>query len=96
MGHTCLGNTNKMKPSIDSDYIIHASGSTKDADVILLIIDATSKYVQNSLNFLWKLQKQSERTIAVVINKTDIAKKENILQIASQVSQYKYVQEVFS
>ena len=85
----------KSRTPLEQAILSNFRHSYKDADVILLIIDATSKYVQNSLNFLWKLQKQSERTIAVVINKTDIAKKENILQIASQVSQYKYVQEVF-
>lgn len=68
--------------------------SYKDADVILLVIDATARYIQSSLNFLWKLQKQAGRTVAVVINKTDIAKKETLLQIASQVSKYG-VREVF-
>ncbi len=69
LGHTCLGNTNKMKPSIDSDYIIHASGSTKDADVIL--IDSTFCLFTDLGDTIGKLSKENASTPIVMIDESD-------------------------
>ena len=58
-----------MKPSIDSDYIIHASGSTKDADVIL--IDSTFCLFTDLGDTIGKLSKENASTPIVMIDESD-------------------------
>ena len=83
------------KPRSPLEKVIASNFKTsyKGCDIILLIIDATSKNNALSLGLLERLK--DEAIVSVVINKVDIAKKENILNIASQVSTYDFVKNVF-
>ncbi|MBQ2177291.1 MAG: GTPase Era [Alphaproteobacteria bacterium] len=84
----CKPNTS-LEKAIEHNF----KNSYQDADIILLVIDATSKSIEPSLKFLSKVPK--ETTISVVINKVDIAKKENILKIAKRISEYDFVAKTF-
>ena len=84
----CLPTTS-LEKAIEHNF----KNSYQDADITLLVIDATTKHIAPSLKFLSKFSKQS--TISVVINKVDIAKKEHILQIAKRISEYDFVTKTF-
>lgn len=81
--------TTSLEKAIERNF----KNSYQDADIILLVIDATSKNITPSLNFLSTCPKTT--TISVVINKIDIAKKENIVRIAQRISEYSFVTETF-
>ncbi|MBR1480135.1 MAG: GTPase Era [Alphaproteobacteria bacterium] len=69
-------------------------GAYKDADMILLLIDASSKGVRRSLDFLEKM-KLTKIPFCVAINKVDIAKREDILKVAQALSAYDFIKRVF-
>ncbi len=68
--------------------------SYKDSDLILLVIDVSSKSTISSLNFIEKL-KLTRIPFIVVINKVDIAKRENILKLADEISKYDFIKKIF-
>ena len=78
---------------LEKVIVSNFKNSYRDCDIVLLVIDANSKFVTPSIKLLERLVDGS--VIAVVINKVDIAKKESILKIASQLSKYDFVKEVF-
>ena len=84
----CKPNTS-LEKAIEHNF----KNSYQDADMILLVIDATSKNIEPSLKFLSKFSK--ERMVSVVINKIDIAKKEDILKVAKKISEYDCVAKTF-
>lgn len=84
----CRSNTS-LEKVIECNF----KNSYQDADIILLIIDATAQKTEQSFRFLSKLSRDSK--IAIVINKVDIAKKENILKIAERISEYDYITKTF-
>ena len=84
----CKPNTS-LEKAIEHNF----KNSYQDADIILLVIDATSKNIEPSLKFLSKFAK--EGMVSVVINKVDIAKKESILEIAKKISEYDWVAKTF-
>lgn len=102
-GITEIGNTQLVftdtpgfcKPNTSLEKVIECNfkNSYQDSDIILLVIDATSKNIEPSIKFLSKLS--NETKIAVVINKVDIAKKENILKIAQRISEHNFVSKTF-
>ena len=67
----CKPNTS-LEKAIERNF----KNSYQDADIVLLVIDATSQNIEPSLKFLSKFPEKT--TISVVINKVDVAKKENI------------------
>ncbi len=102
-GTTEVGNTQLIfidtpgfcNPNTPLEKVIVSNfkNSYRDCDIVLLIIDATSKNVTPSIKLLERLSNGA--VIAVVINKVDIAEKKSILEIASQLSRYNFVKEVF-
>ena len=68
--------------------------SYKDADVVLLVIDATARSHAGSIAFVEKF-KDSKKLVAVAINKTDIATKESLLLIANELLDFEFVEKVF-
>ena len=73
---------------------LNFKNSYKDSDIILLIIDATSKNIIPSIKFVKKAEKL-DIPFSVVINKVDVAHKENILKIAKELSQFDHIREIF-
>ncbi|MDR2598291.1 MAG: GTPase Era [Holosporales bacterium] len=68
--------------------------SSRDSDLILLLIDSTVTNLEPSVGFLEKMEK-ARRRVVVAINKVDIAKKENILKIASLLSKFACIDKIF-
>ncbi|MDR0695898.1 MAG: GTPase Era [Holosporales bacterium] len=68
--------------------------SLNGVDLALVLIDASAKYDESSLSILQLLQQKKINTV-VVINKVDIAKKENILRVASALAGHTFLKKVF-
>ncbi|MDR1365233.1 MAG: GTPase Era, partial [Holosporales bacterium] len=68
--------------------------SYKDADLVLLVIDATVRSHRKSVRFIEHAE-TANAPVVVVINKIDAVKKESLLKIADIISQYKHIQNVF-
>ncbi|GHT88383.1 GTPase Era [Alphaproteobacteria bacterium] len=69
--------------------------SYNDADVVLMIIDASARNYSASIDFIQKFRKNPKQIFAVAINKVDIANKENLLKIADILSKYSDIKEIF-
>lgn len=84
------------KPNTPLEKIIELNfkNSYKDSDIILLVIDASSKHNQPSLEFMEKL-KLTKIPFSVVINKVDIARREDILKLASKINAHGFIKKVF-
>ena len=83
------------KPKTPLEKVISANfkNSYKDCDIVLLLIDSTLKDISPDVKILERLS--NDATVAVVLNKVDIAKKENIARIASNLSKYEFVKHFF-
>jgi GTP-binding protein Era len=68
--------------------------SCRDPEMILLVIDATSKNHNQSMKFVERTQK-AKVPFVVVINKVDVAKREDVLKIASMLSSHDGIMKVF-
>lgn len=81
----------KPKSKFNESMISTAYNSINDADVILLVVDAAyEKISEENLKILEKLKVKNYKVI-LVINKTDIAKKEKILKIIKMYNdEYKF------
>ena len=84
----------KANTSLEKALISNFRYAYKDADIILLVIDATDKNHNSSISFIEKI-KDRNSVFAVVINKTDKAPKENIVKIAEELSKYDFIKEIF-
>ncbi|MDR1488456.1 MAG: GTPase Era [Holosporales bacterium] len=66
-----------------------------DSDIILVVLDACKKNLSFSFNFIQKLEHYSRQKIAVLINKVDKARRENILKIAQKLSEFEFIDHIF-
>lgn len=84
------------KSSSPLEKVIYSNfkNSYKDSDLIILVIDSTSKNIENSIKFVERLE-VSRIPLVVIINKVDIAKKESILKIAETLSCYDFIKQIF-
>lgn len=85
---------NKANSPLEKVISSNFKKAYKDSDLIALVIDSTAKSIETSLRFIKKLE-TSKNSLIVVINKVDIAKKENILKIAKTLSHYDFIKRVF-
>jgi GTP-binding protein Era len=84
----------KSNSSLEKVILTNFKKSYKDSDLILLLIDATSKNLVPTFKFIEK-SRGLKNMFAVAINKVDFAKKESILKIADQLLAYDFVKKVF-
>jgi GTP-binding protein Era len=84
------------KPNSSLEKVIFSNfkRAYRDADLILLLIDSTSKDLSSTINFIEK-NEGLKNTFAVAINKVDIASKENILKLAERLSKYSFIKKIF-
>ncbi|MDR1476389.1 MAG: GTPase Era [Holosporales bacterium] len=68
--------------------------SFKGSDLILFLIDVTSRNLNLTFDFLKRIGKL-QCGVAVAINKVDIAKKENLLKIATLLKECIFIDKVF-
>ncbi|MDR0744644.1 MAG: GTPase Era [Holosporales bacterium] len=85
----------KTRTPLERAIVSNFRHSYKDADLLLIIIDATSRNYSSSINFIEKIKNHQNQIKAVVINKVDIAKKENIIKLAKILSAYNDIREIF-
>lgn len=84
------------KPNTSLEKVIGSNfkNSYKDSDLILLVIDASSKEAVESFDFIKRVSSFGI-PVAVVINKVDISKKSDILKIADEISHHDFIKRVF-
>ncbi len=86
----------KAKTNLEKALISNFKHAYKDADIILIMIDACQeKNLQYTYSFIEKLENRENQKIAVVINKVDIAHKKNILKIAEKLSHHTFIEHIF-
>ncbi len=71
----------KPKTKLSNIMIQTAFSSTKDVDLILFIIEATSKGIGRGDNLILEKIKESNKKTILIINKIDLVKKEELLNL---------------
>lgn len=72
----------KSRNQLDKAMMKSVRGAISYVDIILFIIDGTRKLDLSEIEYIKKL---SEKPIIVGVSKTDIAKKENVIQILTRL-----------
>lgn len=85
----CRANT-----SLEKALISNFRYAYKDADIILLMIDPTSKNHKSSFDFIEKI-KNKDNILIVAINKIDAVKKESLLKLTESLSHYDNIKKIF-
>ena len=80
---------------LEKSLIANFKNSYKDADVVLVIFDASKKKCDYTLNFVSKITKEEWQKIIVVFNKVDKVQKEKLLDFADKFGQCKKIDEIF-
>jgi len=84
----------KPKRRLDRAMVDTAWGGARDADVIALLIDARKGIDEEVESILKRLSGQSAPKV-LILNKTDIAKREKLLQLAQKANEYVRFEETF-
>ena len=71
---------------LDRAMVAAAWAGAEDADLVLLVIDAAAKLGQRAETILEGI-KDSPQPLMIVLNKVDIARKEDLLTLATQLSE---------
>lgn len=79
---------------LEKTIVKHAWSGAHEADVILLLIDATRGVTENDEMIIRNLAKE-EVPVYVAINKVDAVKKEKLFGIAEKLASYNYLREIF-
>ena len=74
----------KPKSKLSQTMVDTAFSSLKDVDVILFMIEATSKDVGKGDTYILEKLKQEHKKVILIINKIDLIKKEELLSLISQ------------
>lgn len=86
----------KAKTSLGKALISNFKHAYKDADIILVMVDACSeKKLEYTYSFIAKLSNRYSQKIVAAINKVDTANKQSILRIADKLSEYKFIEHIF-
>lgn len=84
----------KPKRRLDRAMVDTAWGGARDADLIALLIDARKGIDEEVENILKRLNGQTAPKV-LILNKTDIAKREKLLQIAQKANEFIEFEETF-
>jgi GTP-binding protein Era len=79
---------------LDRAMVAAAWAGAEDADLVLLVIDAAAKLGDRVETMLAGLETRSQ-PLMIVLNKVDIARKEDLLKLASQLCERLLPQELF-
>jgi GTP-binding protein Era len=71
---------------LDRAMVAAAWAGAEDADLVLLVIDAAAKLGQRAETILEGIR-DSSQPLMIVLNKVDIARKEDLLRLAAQLSE---------
>lgn len=84
----------KPKRRLDRAMVDTAWGGARDADVIALLIDARKGIDEEVENILKRLKGQSAPKV-LILNKTDVAKREKLLDVARKANEHIEFEETF-
>lgn len=86
----------KAKTSLEKALISNFKHAYKDADIILVMIDASrERHLAYTYSFVEKLENRIHQKVVIAINKVDLANKESILKIANNLSKYTFIEHIF-
>ena len=81
----------KPKNKLSETMVETAFSSLQDVDVILFMIEATSKGIGKGDTFILDKLKEKHKTVILLINKIDLVEKEKLLDLITQYSkEYEY------
>lgn len=84
------------KKRLDRAMVSVAWDAGKDADVVLLLIDASESDQKRSHYILKQLaENKSNRRVLLIINKIDLISKEKLLHLATDFGKYEHVDRIF-
>lgn len=84
------------KKRLDRAMVSAAWDAGKEADVVLLLVDASESSQKRSHHILSEFAATaSNKRVFLVINKIDLIPKEKLLQIATDFGKYEYVEQIF-
>ncbi len=75
----------KPKRRLDRSMVFSAWGSVKDADIIVLLVDAKRGY-DNETKDIVKNLANIKQTVVLVLNKIDLVKKEDLLHLTKELN----------
>ncbi|MHA7773435.1 GTPase Era [Roseibium sp. M-1] len=84
----------KPKRRLDRAMVDTAWGGARDADLIALLVDARKGLTEEVENILKRLSGQKAPKV-LILNKTDVAKREKLLQLAQKINEFARFEETF-
>jgi GTP-binding protein Era len=84
----------KPKRRLDRAMVDTAWGGARDADLIALLVDARKGLTEEVENILKRLSSQQAPKV-LILNKTDVAKREKLLQLAQKINEFVRFEETF-
>jgi len=84
----------KPKRRLDRAMVDTAWGGARDADLIALLVDARKGLTEEVENILKRLSGQQAPKV-LILNKTDVAKREKLLQLAQKINEFARFEETF-
>lgn len=84
----------KPKKKLEKSIVKQAWTGTHNADIILMLIDSTKGITENDKMIIKELAKE-EVPCYVALNKVDIIKKDKLLAIAQELSEFNLFKEIF-
>ena len=84
----------KPKRRLDRAMVDTAWGGARDADLIALLVDARKGLTEEVENILKRLSSQQAPKV-LILNKTDVAKREKLLQLAQKINEIVPFEETF-
>lgn len=83
------------KTALEKALVSNFKYAYRDADIILILIDGTSRHLANTFAFIEKIKDRKNQKVVVAINKVDKARKESLLEIADKLSAYDFIEQIF-
>jgi GTP-binding protein Era len=84
----------KPKRRLDRAMVASAWTGVGDADIVTLVVDAKRGFDEETKAIIEKLKENKTKAI-LVLNKTDIVKKENLLELTLQLNNAYHFEETF-
>lgn len=84
------------KKRLDRAMVAAAWDAGKEADIVMLLIDASDKKQKHALDILNQMEKtHSKQRLYLIINKVDLVSKHTLLDLAAQFSAHKIIEKTF-
>ena len=84
----------KPKRRLDRAMVDSAWGGVKDADIVVLVVDAKRGFDAETKNIVQKLKDDNIKAL-LVLNKADIVKRQNLLTLSAEINAFYDFEETF-